>query len=340
MSLLDTRRHRAAALVILLGTGLLVALAPYASGLIGALVLYVVFQPLHAWLARRVNTSLSAGVVVLLVLVLIVLPSALIVILLLDQAQSLASTVMQSSLLAKLSSVTLGTLDIGSQIAKAGEQLVSWMGQSAIRLLGSVTRMMLNLTIALFCLYYLLLQPTGIWNELVRYVPFSPENVEKLRLRFQDVTKSTIIGTGVTALIQGTLVGLGFWLTGISNALFWSVVTVVFAILPVVGSGLVWGPAAVGLALDNRYGAAPSRGPLGVIAVGNVDLVVRPLIFRRWAQIHPLTTIVGAIGGVAYLGLLGLLIGPLALSYFFELLEMYGQEYLHNGLPASGNSAE
>jgi predicted PurR-regulated permease PerM len=339
MDLLDTRRHRAAALVILLGIGLLVALAPYASGLIGALVLYVVFQPLHAWLAQRINSSVSAGIVVLLVLVLIVLPSTFIVILLLDQAQSLASSVMQSSLLARLSSITIGTLDIGSQIAKAGEQVVSWMGQSAIKLLGSVTRMLLNLTIALFCLYYLLLQPTGISNRIVRYFPFSPDSLDRLRMRFQDVTRSTIIGTGVTALIQGALVGLGFWMTGISNALFWSVVTVVFAILPVVGSGLVWGPAAVSLALDDRYAAAIGLVLLGVIAVGNVDLVVRPLIFRRWAQIHPLTTIVGAIGGVAYFGLLGLLIGPLALSYFFELLEMYEQEYLQNDYPDSDRRA-
>ncbi len=62
--------------------------------------------------------------------------------------------------------------------------------------------------------------------------------------------------------------------------------------------------------------------------VGNVDYIVRPIIFRKWANIHPLVTLVGALAGVPYFGLLGLLIGPLALSYFFELIRMYGEEYL------------
>ena len=62
--------------------------------------------------------------------------------------------------------------------------------------------------------------------------------------------------------------------------------------------------------------------------MGNVDTVIRPMVFRRWAQIHPFVTLVGALGGVRYFGLLGLLIGPLALSYFFELIRMYREEYL------------
>jgi len=66
----------------------------------------------------------------------------------------------------------------------------------------------------------------------------------------------------------------------------------------------------------------------GAIVVGNVDYVIRPMVFRRWANIHPLVTLIGALAGVPYFGILGLLIGPLALSYFFELIRMYREEYL------------
>ena len=72
----------------------------------------------------------------------------------------------------------------------------------------------------------------------------------------------------------------------------------------------------------------------GVLIVSNVDTVIRPMVFRRWAQIHPFVTLVGALGGVRYFGILGLLIGPLALSYFFELIQMYREEYLNEGLTA------
>ena len=66
----------------------------------------------------------------------------------------------------------------------------------------------------------------------------------------------------------------------------------------------------------------------GIVVVGNVDNVVRPVVFRRWARIHPFITIIGAFAGIRYFGLLGLLIGPLAISYFFELIRMYKEEYL------------
>jgi len=110
-------------------------------------------------------------------------------------------------------------------------------------------------------------------------------------------------------------------------------VTVILAILPVVGSGMVWGPGVLSLALDERYGAATLLFLLGVVVVGNVDLVVRPLVYRRYAHIHPLVTLIGAIAGIRYFGLLGLLIGPLSISYFFELIRMYREEYL-SGSPA------
>jgi predicted PurR-regulated permease PerM len=139
-----------------------------------------------------------------------------------------------------------------------------------------------------------------------------------------------LIGTGLTASIQGLLVGVAFWITGIPNALFWGVVTVIVAILPVVGSALVWGPGVLHLALEGRYAMAIGLAIWGVVVVGNIDNVIRPMVFRRWAQIHPFITIIGAFAGIQYFGLLGLLIGPLAISYFFELIRMYREEYLED----------
>jgi predicted PurR-regulated permease PerM len=193
---------------------------------------------------------------------------------------------------------------------------------------GTATRLALNLTIAFFGLYYLLKEPGDAWNNVRPYIPFSSKNAAKLRQRFRDVTVSTVIGTGFTAAIQGALLGLAFMVIGLPNAFFWSVVTFALAILPVVGSGLVWAPAAVGLALQDRIGAAVMLLVWGVVVVGSSDNLIRPLVYRRWAQIHPMVTLIGAIAGVSKFGLLGLLIGPLALSYFFELVRMYREEYL------------
>ena len=100
------------------------------------------------------------------------------------------------------------------------------------------------------------------------------------------------------------------------------------AILPIVGSGMVWGPAGVVLIMQNRPAAGILLIIWGATVVGSADNFVRPFVYRRFSAIHPLITLIGAIGGVSYFGLLGLLIGPLALSYFFELIRMYREEYL------------
>jgi len=328
MPYFDTKQERAGLLLVLLGLVLLVGLFPYATGLIGIPVLYVVFAPAHAWLRRHVGAQLAATLVVALVVFLILVPGVSFAGLVVNEAQQIAASVRDSPLLGRLPELRIGDVDIGAQAADMGGKVVSWIGKNAFGVIGTATRGALNLVISLFGLFYLLRGGGDTWSAVQPYIPFSPENTEMLRARFRDVTTSTIIGTGLTAVIQGALLGLAFWVAGLPGAVFWAVVTMAVSILPVVGSALVWGPAALILFLDHRYAAAVGLGLWGVIVVGNVDFVIRPMVFRRWANIHPLVTLVGALAGVPYFGLLGLLIGPLALSYFFELLKMYGEEYI------------
>jgi len=327
MPLIDTNHQRAALLVLLLGIGLVIALAPYATGLIGIPVLYAVFAPVHVWLSLRVRPKIAASLVVVLALFLIVVPGVSFAGLVVNQAQQITGSVVRNPILGRIAQLELGGIDIGPRIAELGAKIVGWLGSSAFGLIGTATRLALNLTISLFGLFYLLLQPGETWEAVRPYIPFSARNTEKLRQRFRDVTTSTIIGTGLTAAAQGAILGLAFWIVGLPNALFWGVVTMVFGILPIVGSGLVWVPAAIALLVASRPGAAALIALVGAF-VGNVDYILRPMVFRRWANIHPLVTLVGALAGVPYFGILGLLIGPLALSYLFELVKMYREEYL------------
>jgi predicted PurR-regulated permease PerM len=330
MAFLDTKQDRAAFLIFVLGLGLVWVLWPFSTGLIGAPVLAVVFGPVHRWLSRRMSPRLAAALVVLLGIVLVLGPGAAFVGVVAGEAQDMATGVIRSPLLARLRELRIGPYDVGAQIESLGSRLVSWIGTSALGLIGTATRLGIQLTIAFFGLFYLLLAPRAAWKGVRPFIPFSSKNADRLQERFRDVTISTLVGTGLTAVVQGLLVGVAFWVVGIPNALFWGVVTIILAILPVVGSGLVWGPGAIALSIEGRYGLAIGLALWGIIVVGNVDNVIRPMVFRRWAQIHPFITIIGAFAGIKYFGLLGLLIGPLAISYFFELIRMYREEYLEN----------
>ena len=326
MMSLDTDRGRASLLLVVLGVALAVALAPFATGLIGIPVLYVIFRPLYGLLHRRLGPRVSAGLVTAVALVLLVVPAIVLAGMVLTEVRALTEGISDGALLERVQRLRIGRLGVGQQLAALWSSSVEWLGRSAPGLLGTVTRQALNLVIALFGLYYLLLKPDVAWKSFSAWLPFSDRTVERLKARFHGVTVSTVIGTGLVAVLQGVLVGLAFVVAGVPNARFWSVITVVMSILPVVGSGMVWGPAALWLALNGRWPAAILMTVWGLV-VSNLDFLVRPLVFKRWAHIHPVTTLVGALAGVGYFGLLGLLIGPLALSYFFELMTAYRTEF-------------
>ncbi|MBM4185751.1 MAG: AI-2E family transporter [Gemmatimonadetes bacterium] len=347
MAFFDSRHQRAAIVLALLAIGLAIALAPYATGLIAVPVLYVILGPIHRWLCRWVKPPTAASLVVILTLLVLVIPGFVFASVLVNQAQDMAGKVVAGPLLGRLREMRVGPFDVGAELLKVGQGLVTWLGGNAVSLLGTATRLALNILFALFGLYYLLIRPDDVWHAVRPYIPFSPANTTLLRERFQAVSVSTVIGTGLTAIAQGTAVALGFAFTGLANPLFWGVVTVVFAVLPVVGSGMIWGPGVAVVAFDGRFGAAGFLLIWNLVATGIIDYVIRPVVYNRFASIHPLVTLVGAVAGVSYFGILGLLVGPLALSYFFEILRMYRQEFVHGGtdsgfteeLPSAGPPA-
>ena len=320
-------RTRAQLLIVVLGAAIAYAVAPYASGLLGAAILYVIGAPLHRRLARVIGAHAAAAVVLVLTAVLILLPGAWLLNVIIVQAPVMLRNMQTSTLLARLSALQVGGVDVGEQIAKAGGTLVSWLSGQAFGLFGSATRSALNLVIAFFALYYLLLSANAAWRWVAELLPFSRGSTDLLRERFKSVTEATLIGTALTAVLQGALIGVGFWVTGLPNAVFWGVITAFASILPVLGSALVWLPAVVVLLVQQRYGAALGLLAIGGLVASNIDNVVRPVVYRRVSDVHPLTTLVGAFAGVSLFGLVGVLLGPLAITYFFELLAIYEKEY-------------
>ena len=328
MPLLDDARQRAAATILLLGALLAVALFPFATGLLAIPVLYVIFRPLYRALLRWLQPPAAAGAVVAVGAVVVVLPLIVVAALVVSEADSIAAGVNSSRLLDEVSRLRIGSYSFGPAIANLSRRAAEWIATSAVGLVGAATRFTLNLVISFLGLFFLLRQADTMWTNLQPYVPFSDANTERLRQRFEHVTISTVIGTGVTALAQGTLVGIAFWATGLGGGVAWGVITAVVSVIPIVGSGLVWAPGALALLIEGNAMAALVLALWGAVIVANIDNVIRPIVYRRWANVHPLITIVGAFAGLRYLGLLGLLVGPLAISYFFELLRMYREEYV------------
>ena len=327
MPVLQTPRDRAAALIFALAVAIVVALTPFFSGLLGAAVLYVIFLNPYRWLARWLKPGIAASAILLAALLVIALPLTWLIGIVIDQAPDALRRVQGSGVFARFAALRIGNMPVGAELAKASGDLLSWLSTQLVAFVGGATSAALNLVIAFFGLYYMLRSGPQMWAAARSYIPFSARTADALKDRFFGVTQATLLGTALIALLQGTLVGTGFWLVDLPNPLFWGTVTAFASILPVLGSGLVWLPAVLILAGQGRYASAVIMLIIGGGIASNVDNVIRPLVYRRVSNIHPMITLVGAFAGVRYFGLLGLLLGPLAIAYLFELLRFYREEY-------------
>jgi predicted PurR-regulated permease PerM len=323
----DSRRDRAQLLLLTLGVAITLAVLPFAAGLLGALVLYVGLAPIHRRVSAHVPRRIAAAALVVATALLILLPIAWLLAVAIDRAPAAVLQLRDSPDLRRLAAIRVGEVDVGTRLIDAGGAIVSWVSSQALRVIGGAVRGTLNAVVALFGLYFLLCAAPGSWRRVATYVPFTVRGAELLADRFRLVTEATLIGTALTAVLQGMVVALGFAATGLGDPWFWGVVTAIVSVLPVFGSALVWFPGAAALAVQGRYGTGAALAALGALVASNIDNVMRPLVNRRVSNLHPMTTLVGAFAGVGVLGLPGILLGPLAITYFFEVAALYRAEY-------------
>jgi len=327
MNAFDSRRDRAQLLLTVLGIAIALAVLPLAAGLLGALVLHVAAAPLHRRLATYLPVRAAAMVVVVATALLIFLPAAWLLAVAIDATPDALRQLRDNPALARISAIRIGELDVGTRVVDASGAIISWMSGQVFNVLGGAVRATLNGAVALFGLYFLLAAPPASWSRVAVYLPFSREGGDLLAQRFRQVTEATLLGTALTSVLQGAVVALGFAVTGLSDPWFWGVVTAVVSVLPVFGSALVWVPGTIALAAQGRYGAAMVLAGIGAAVASNIDNVMRLIVNRRVSNLHPMTTLVGAFAGVGVLGLPGILLGPLAISYFFELTALYRREF-------------
>jgi predicted PurR-regulated permease PerM len=324
---LETPRDRAGLLILILGVAILLALMPFLSGLLGAAILYVIFAGPYKRLARVMPAGLASAITLVLAIILIALPLVWLVSILVDRVPDALESIQSGLLFDRLAQLRVGGVNIGAQLAEASGTIVQWVSARAIGFVGSAASASLNMVIAFFGLYYMLHAGDALWSGFHGYVPFSAGTADALRLHFYSVTQATLLGTVATAIAQGGLIGLAFLIVGLPDPLVWGSMAAFASILPVLGTGLVWMPAVLVLAFQQRYGAMVVMLVIGWLLASNIDNLIRPMVYRRVSNIHPMVTLVGAFAGIRYFGLPGLLLGPLAIAYFFELMRFYKLEY-------------
>ena len=160
-------------------------------------------------------------------------------------------------------------------------------------------------------------------RRLPDFMPMERARAERLLVEIRAMVQSNIAASLVAASLQGAIGGVTFAILGLPAAALWGVVMAVMSLFPVLGAWLIWGPAAAGLAMTGRPGAAIALVVVGVGIVGTVDNIVRPMMLAHATRMNGLLVLVSLLGGVQAFGIVGLLLGPLIVSVVLALVAMY-----------------
>jgi predicted PurR-regulated permease PerM len=234
-------------------------------------------------------------------------------------------------------------------VTRAGDA-VSAVGSFLIGSLSETTRMTVTFVfqffILLYTVFFFLIDGPRILSHLFTFLPLRDTDEQAMKDRFVSITRATIKGTIVIGVIQGTLNGLAFWLVGIPDALFWTVVMAVLAILPLVGAALVWVPACLILAAQGQVWQAVTLAVFASLIVGSVDNVLRPRLVGRDTKMHDLLILFSTLSGIAAFGPLGFIVGPILAGLFLTSWEIFRESYQDEleaetvvPMPAGANAA-
>ncbi len=203
------------------------------------------------------------------------------------------------------------------------KQILDWAVQNFGGIFSSIAELLFELFIFCLALYYLLTDGIRLQQNILAWSPLAPADTEALMRHLSGAITSLVRGRIVISCMQGAAAGIGFFLFGVPNALLWGILTVITSLVPNIGSWLVLFPAALYLfLLGNTYGAL-GLAIWGIVTVLVIDNVIGPRLSRNGTQLNPLFTIISILGGVAFFGPSGILLGPIVVSLFFAVFGMY-----------------
>jgi predicted PurR-regulated permease PerM len=341
---------RLGAVLLLAALGYLVwrIVMPLWQPLLWAVLLGALLAPLNLRLSRRLGNRprLASTVTTLLAVLLFLLPVAVIAGAVAAQAAQLLGRLNAGApSMANVVSMDLGHIpwlqqplawlgehtgvtiaQVQGWIVAASKHVLQFLAASSGHVVLGALGTLVSFLLMLFVLFFVLRDGPDLAVKFVRMLPIEERRRARLWQHLAEVTRAVFMGIGLTALVQGALVGVGFWIAGLPSPLVFGVVAALFALVPLVGTTIVWGPGAIFLALAGDYGHALFLLLWGVIAVGMVDNFLRPLLISGRAEVPTLAVFIGVMGGLSAFGFIGLFLGPIVLGLLVALFRYESEE--------------
>jgi len=305
--------------------------------LTGVIIGYVFF-PLHVKFQKKIkNKNISALILSLIIIILITIPIAIISNQVIKETSNMLTLTKDkfsdiscedNTLCKSLTSIMedQGTRDqFFTYLANSIKSGATTIIQKATDFLFSVPKRLLDLFITLFTMFYIFVDGQRLVKLLEKMMPLRKRHRKQIVKQFSDVTYALIYGTILVGIIEGIILGFGFFFSGISSPVLWGTVAGFVALIPLLGPTLVWIPAVAIQLWTGHYYAA-----LGVLITGamvsSIDTFLRPKIIGDKANVHPVLVLIGVLGGLELFGIIGIILGPLVLAFISTFLNIYEKE--------------
>jgi len=305
-------------------------LKPILLAIIIGILLAFIFIPTYEWLYKKTKMkNFSAGIMCLFLITLIILPMWFLTPILIDQSFKVYAATQEIDFVTPLKNVFPSLFASEEFSQEVGSIVYSFVTEIANFLVNMLSQLILNfpaifmqLVVAFFTFFFVLRDNKAFGDYLRSIHPFSKEVEKKLFKSTKDITISVLYGQVIVGMIQGAIVSIGFFIFQVPNALLLSLLAILAGIFPIIGTTIIWLPIAIYLLLAGNVLAA-----VGIIAFGAVSTVIdnfiRPVIVAKRTELSASLILIGMIGGLFFLGIIGIILGPLILAYLLILLEIY-----------------
>jgi len=311
-----------------------------------AIILSVVFYPLYQRLRQYFKSSekLPLLLTMLMIILVFVIPFLIIIMMITEESTGYYIKIQSGEinpqvyfqdtlalLLPKLNQFShfqaLSIEQISASAGNAFTQAIKYIAQQLPALTQNLLNLLVQVALAFYILFFLLRDGQQLKRKLISLIPIGDRIETELFERFSSVTRATVKGGLIVAVIQGSMGGLLFWLVDIPAAFLWGMLMIVLSLLPI-GSTLIWGPAAIILFLQGQTLKAVILLAAGVLAIGMIDNFLRPRLIGNDIKMSDYLVLVSTLGGLAWFSLTGFILGPIIAALFvtcWEILGKYGQ---------------
>ncbi len=328
----STRKYFYTALFI--GGAVLVAaiLWPFAKVLLLSVALTAVLFPFYRMLLRKIKVPWVASLFTVLIFVIVLcIPLFTVGTLVFKQSQSLYGWVADHGGLDNITTVFNrsvtnlfpgGSINLKDSVTSVVANLTAGIGNAFTATLTTL----FSFVLVILAMFYFFKDGISWRNMLLRFSPLSDESGTKILDKLEAAVNGIIKGYLLIALAQGVLMGLGLWIFGVPNAALFGVLAGIASLIPSIGTALVAIPAVIFLIIMGNNGAAIGMAIWAAALVGSIDNVLNPFLVGRKIDIHPLLVLFSVLGGIALMGPIGILVGPLSISFMYALASVYKTE--------------